>query len=448
MKIRGAILVCSAALCMGQGVWPDPSPHSVQFIPVEEKVRLEVLDWGGKGRGVVLLAGLGNTAHVFDQFAPKLTPAYHVYGITRRGYGASSAPDTGYSADRLGDDVLAVIDALKLDRPVLVGNSLAGEELSSVGSRHPEKVAGLIYLDAAYSYAYYDRTRGDLFFDLLDLERKLAQLYLLLPSGSSGFKKDLAELRKQLTQLQASEVLARATEPGSAVASPSPGGTDGRAGPARSSGGLPEDSKFAVLVRLLESKLLPGFEKDLQEEEQPKPEHAEATRPDPAKVTQDKKRLFDDLLQTSLPGFERDLREAEKGLQSATGKPAAPLPGTGAQAQGWSVPEAELRQQYETNPDGSMGKLRAHAASDRAARAILEGRQKYTSLRVPVLAIFCLPHQDEESNEASDEAQAKALESGVRGARVVRLPHANRLVFLSNEADVLREMNEFLGSLQ
>jgi pimeloyl-ACP methyl ester carboxylesterase len=56
----------------------------------------------------------------------------------------------------MGDDVLAVIDALKLDRPLVAGHSLGGEELSSIGTRHPEKVSGLIYLDAAYAYAFYD----------------------------------------------------------------------------------------------------------------------------------------------------------------------------------------------------------------------------------------------------------------------------------------------------
>ena len=99
---------------------------TVQFVTVDLNVKLEVLDWGGSGRPVVLLAGLGNTADVFDEFAPKLTGEYHVYGITRRGFGASSAPASGYSADRLGDDVLAVLDALKLERPVLVGHSIAG----------------------------------------------------------------------------------------------------------------------------------------------------------------------------------------------------------------------------------------------------------------------------------------------------------------------------------
>ena len=41
----------------------------------------------------------------------------------------------------------------------------------------------------------------------------------------------------------------------------------------------------------------------------------------------------------------------------------------------------------------------------------------------------------------------KAFESGLPSARVVRLPHANHYVFQSNEADVLREMNAFIGAL-
>ncbi len=128
--------------------------HTIQFITVDKDVKLEVLDWGRSGPPLVPFTGLGDNAHRFDKFAFKLTPSYHVYGITRRGFAASSVPATGYSADRLGDDVLAVIDALKINKPVLVGHSIGGEELSSIGSRHPEKVAGLIYVDAGYSYAF------------------------------------------------------------------------------------------------------------------------------------------------------------------------------------------------------------------------------------------------------------------------------------------------------
>jgi non-heme chloroperoxidase len=159
---------------------PDSSPHTTRYVTVDKDVSLEVLDWGGSGRSVVLLAGLGDTAHVFDQFALKLTARYHVYGITRRGYGNSSTPWSGYSADRLGDDVLAVLDALHLRRPILVGHSIAGEELSSIGSRYPHRVAGLIYLEAAYQYAYCQPCIGgdDLMrtIEIDKLERKLDQL--------------------------------------------------------------------------------------------------------------------------------------------------------------------------------------------------------------------------------------------------------------------------------
>jgi non-heme chloroperoxidase len=206
----GSLLCAQVTRFRGPVVPPDKSPHTVHFITVENNVKLEVLDWGGSGRPVVLLTGLGNDAHVYDQFAPKLTGAYHVYGITRRGFGASSAPATtgnAYDADRLGDDVLAVIDSLELNKPVLVGHSIAGEELSSVGSRHPEKVSGLIYLDAGYSYAFYDPERGDFDLDGKDLQKKVEQIKKapmasgpatqeLLDTILPAFERDLREALK------------------------------------------------------------------------------------------------------------------------------------------------------------------------------------------------------------------------------------------------------------
>src|SRR3974377_1986692 len=54
-----------------QTAWQiDPPSHKVQFITVDTNVKLEVVDWGGSGRAVVLLTGLGDNAHVYDDFAP------------------------------------------------------------------------------------------------------------------------------------------------------------------------------------------------------------------------------------------------------------------------------------------------------------------------------------------------------------------------------------------
>jgi non-heme chloroperoxidase len=145
--------------------WHDPSPHTIQFVTVENNVRLEVLDWGGSGRAIVLLSGSGNTAHVYDDFAPKLSSEYHVYGITRRGFGASSHPESGFADQRLADDVIRVMDALNIVSPVLVGHSMAGSELTTLGAEHSDRLSGLIYLEALR-----DHTR-----DYSELTKKLPQ---------------------------------------------------------------------------------------------------------------------------------------------------------------------------------------------------------------------------------------------------------------------------------
>jgi len=130
---------------------------------VEENVKLEVVDWGGTGRPLIFLASLGYNAHSYAPFIAKLVPNYHVYSLTRRGFSPSTivTSESAYSSDRLGDDVAAIIDTLKIERPILVGDRVAGEELSSVGTRYPEKASGLIYLEAGYAYALYDQVNGD-----------------------------------------------------------------------------------------------------------------------------------------------------------------------------------------------------------------------------------------------------------------------------------------------
>jgi pimeloyl-ACP methyl ester carboxylesterase len=300
------------------------APHKVQLIPVAKDVKLEVLDWGGTGRAVVLLAGLGRTAHVFDRFGSDLTARYHVYGITRRGFGESSAPvpdGRNYSSDQLGDDVLEVLDVLKLQRPVLIGHSIAGEELSSIGSRRPERVAGLVYLEC-YAYAFYDRSHGDLLIDSLDVHDQI-------------------------------------------------------------------------------ERLLPG------------------------RGPIDERQLIESLL-ASLPRLEKDLQQ-------------------------------RLRQ-LPVTPAAKVETRRAPPPVLTPADAIQLGVHKYTDIRSACLAIFAEPHEIELSDptaraqaEARDleatSAQSKAVEAGFPTCRVVRLPHANHSVYLSNEADVLHEVTAFVDGL-
>jgi non-heme chloroperoxidase len=184
------------------GAQVDSSPHKVQMVTVEQGVQLEVLDWGGSGRPLVFLAGAGDTAHRFDGFAPQFTKQHHVYGITRRGSGASSSPaptNGNYSADHLGNDVLAVMKALRINHPVLVGHSIAGQELSSIASRFPDKVSGLIYLDAATGFAFYDSAHPLIATEMNDIKRRIDEI----EAGGVDEQKKLLELETAVAHFEA-----------------------------------------------------------------------------------------------------------------------------------------------------------------------------------------------------------------------------------------------------
>ena len=144
-----AMAACRADRPATADPWRDASPHTVRMVAVAPGVSLEVLDWGGTGRPLVLLAGLHNTAHVFDDFALSFTDSFHVYAITRRGFGRSSQPPDSDAATLLSD-LRIVLDSLRLSRVILVGHSIAGEELTGFAVSYPDHCVALIYLDAAY----------------------------------------------------------------------------------------------------------------------------------------------------------------------------------------------------------------------------------------------------------------------------------------------------------
>jgi non-heme chloroperoxidase len=136
--------------------WRDSSPHRSGFVPVGGGVELHYLDWGGTGPTIVFLAGQGNTAHAFDDFAPRFTDRFHVVALTRRGFGESSHPAGGYDTRQLVEDIRAAIDRLHLGRVILIGHSIAGEELTRFAATYPDRVSKLVYLDAAYDRVALD----------------------------------------------------------------------------------------------------------------------------------------------------------------------------------------------------------------------------------------------------------------------------------------------------
>lgn len=130
----------------------DPSPHQTGTVAVAG-VRVPYLDWGGDGPPLVFIAGFGNSAHVFDSFAPRFTDRFHAIGVTRVGFGEADQPTSvGYDLTTRVEHIRLALDTLKLGKAVLVGHSLGGDEITAFAARYPARVAGLIYLDAGLDH--------------------------------------------------------------------------------------------------------------------------------------------------------------------------------------------------------------------------------------------------------------------------------------------------------
>ncbi len=166
----------------------DHSPHEVRFVRANG-ITMEYADWGGRGQFVLLLAGLGNDAHVYDDFAPAFTDRFRVVGLTRRGFADSDRPETGYDVATRVEDIRAFLDSLHVVRAYIVGHSMAGDEMTLFASTYPDRVAKLVYLDAAYDRSGSPRRADD---DAIALDEKA--IYQALFDAMSSFHPDYTKI--------------------------------------------------------------------------------------------------------------------------------------------------------------------------------------------------------------------------------------------------------------
>jgi pimeloyl-ACP methyl ester carboxylesterase len=135
----------------------DHSPHQVRRLRLPDAT-LEYLDFGGPKAASVLLflPGYGNSAHIYDDIAPRFTDRFRVLALTPRGQGGSSTPDSGYTIETFANDVRTMLDSLGERGAVLVGHSVAGATITRFAARWPERTTALVYLDATMDFAKRD----------------------------------------------------------------------------------------------------------------------------------------------------------------------------------------------------------------------------------------------------------------------------------------------------
>ena len=151
----GATFVALAALTLTGGqktaTWSDPSPHKNGFVTANG-IRINYLDWGGSGPALILVHGLGDNPHLYDDFAPAFTDHFRVIAYARRGEGDSEAKEP-YDGVTLAEDLRGLMDTLGIGKAHLAGFSMGGNEITAMACMHPERVDRIVYLDSAYDWA-------------------------------------------------------------------------------------------------------------------------------------------------------------------------------------------------------------------------------------------------------------------------------------------------------
>lgn len=113
-------------------------------------VDLRYLDWGSEGKpSLICLHGNSGQAHIWDEFAERMSEDYYVYALDQRGHGESSWAPDGYHRNNYVSDLTAFIDAMAIEKVVLVGLSMGGWNSLLYAEANPKKVDRFIMVDIA-----------------------------------------------------------------------------------------------------------------------------------------------------------------------------------------------------------------------------------------------------------------------------------------------------------
>src|SRR5258706_10039295 len=111
-------------------------------------MRFHHLDWSGSGTPILFLHGGGLTAHTWDCMATTLRDRFRCVALDQRGHGDSEwSPVIDYRIKSHVGDIEGIIDALKLERPILVGQSMGGLNSIAYATRHSDSMRAMVIVD-------------------------------------------------------------------------------------------------------------------------------------------------------------------------------------------------------------------------------------------------------------------------------------------------------------
>ena len=111
-------------------------------------LRHHLLEYGPKdATPVLILPGIPSPAPTWEFVARELADDYRVFTADIRGRGLSDNPPSGYTLPDYAADAAGVIEALGLDRPIVLGHSMGARIATALGALHPDSAGALVIVD-------------------------------------------------------------------------------------------------------------------------------------------------------------------------------------------------------------------------------------------------------------------------------------------------------------
>jgi pimeloyl-ACP methyl ester carboxylesterase len=123
------------------------SPVRDEYI-IAGDLTFHYVQWGEQGSPIICPHGLTANAYCFQALADELSSTHRVFAYDLRGRGDSDKPESGYSLSIHTSDLADIIEALELERPIVMGHSLGAMIALYFAAHHPEQLSKLILIDA------------------------------------------------------------------------------------------------------------------------------------------------------------------------------------------------------------------------------------------------------------------------------------------------------------
>lgn len=149
-------------------------------------IGIQVAVWEGKGKSVLCIHGLTANCRCWDLIASALAPHHRVTAMDLRGRGLSERPPSGYSLEHHCGDILALLDDLGLEHPVLMGHSLGAFISLAFAAQHPDRASQLILIDGGGKLS--DEQMNKVFAGIKPSLDRLGQLFPSLESYTAVLK--------------------------------------------------------------------------------------------------------------------------------------------------------------------------------------------------------------------------------------------------------------------